>query len=62
MKLLFEILVSVVLHPIAMVLMWINLAGRSDISVTKKIIWVIISILWGVGPILYVLVGDGKLW
>ena len=62
MKLLFEILVSVVLHPIAMILMWINLAGRSDISVAKKIIWVIISILWGVGPILYVLVGDGKLW
>lgn len=62
MKLLFEILVSVVLHPIAMVLMWINLAGRSDISVAKKIIWVIVSILWGVGPILYVLVGDGKLW
>ena len=62
MKLLFEILVSVVLHPIAMVLMWINLAGRSDISVAKKVIWVIVSILWGVGPILYVLVGDGKLW
>jgi hypothetical protein len=62
MKLLFEILVSVVLHPIAMVLMWINLAGRSDMSVGKKIIWVIVSILWGVGPILYVLVGDGKLW
>ena len=62
MKLLFEILVSVVLHPIAMILMWINLAGRSDIGVGKKIIWVIISVLWGVGPILYVLVGDGKLW
>jgi hypothetical protein len=62
MKLLFEILVSVVLHPLAMILMWINLAGRSDMSVGKKIIWVIISILWGVGPILYVLVGDGKLW
>jgi hypothetical protein len=62
MKLLFEILVSVVLHPIAMILMWINLAGRSDMSAGKKIIWVIISILWGVGPILYVLVGDGKLW
>jgi hypothetical protein len=51
-----------VLHPIAMVLMWINLAGRSDMSVGKKIIWVIVSIRGGVGPILYVLVGDGKLW
>jgi hypothetical protein len=56
MKLLFEILVSVVLHPIAMVLMWINLAGRSDMSVGKKIIWVIVSILWGVGPILRAIV------
>lgn len=62
MKLLFEILVSVVLHPIAMILMWINLAGRSDMNAGKKIIWVIVSILWGVGPILYVLLGDGKLW
>jgi hypothetical protein len=62
MKLLLEILVSVVLHPIAMILMWINLAARSDISVGRKLIWVVISLLWGVGPILYVLVGDGKLW
>ena len=62
MKLLLEILVSVVLHPIAMVLMWINLAGRSDMSLSKKLIWIIVSLLWGFGPILYVLVGDGKLW
>ena len=62
MKLLLEILVSVVLHPIAMILMWINLAARSDISVGRKLIWVVISLLWGIGPILYVLVGDGQLW
>ncbi len=62
MKLLLEILVSVVLHPLAMVLMWVNLAGRSDIRFSRKLLWVVISLLWGFGPILYVLVGDGTLW
>ena len=62
MKLLFEILLSVILHPIAMILMWINLASRSDMSTPKKIIWFIVSILWGLGPILYILVAEGTLW
>ena len=62
MKLLLEILISLILHPIAMILMWINLAQRSDMTLTKKLIWIVVSLLWGFGPILYVLVGDGKLW
>ncbi len=62
MKLLFEILLSIILHPIAMILMWINLAGRSDMSGGKKVIWFIVSIVWGLGPILYILVADGSLW
>ena len=62
MKLLFEILLSIILHPIAMVLMWINLAGRSDMAGSTKIIWFIVSIIWGLGPILYILVADGTLW
>ncbi len=62
MKLLFEILLSVILHPIAMILMWINLASRGDMSTPKKIIWFIVSILWGLGPILYILVAEGTLW
>jgi hypothetical protein len=62
MKLLLEILLSIFLHPVAMVLMWINLAGRSDMSGTIKVIWFIVSIIWGLGPILYCLVADGGLW
>ncbi|HEY7065088.1 MAG TPA: hypothetical protein VII06_26670 [Chloroflexota bacterium] len=62
MKLLFEVLVSVVLHPLAVVLLWINLAGRSDLSTPKKLIWAIVGLVWGLGPILYILVGDGQLW
>jgi hypothetical protein len=61
-KLLFEILLSIFLHPIAMVLMWINLAARGDMSTPKKIIWFLVSILWGLGPILYILVAEGGLW
>ncbi|MBV8154842.1 MAG: hypothetical protein JO029_12005 [Candidatus Eremiobacteraeota bacterium] len=62
MKLLLEILLSILLHPIAMILMWINLIARGDMSTLKKIVWFIVSIIWGLGPILYVLVAEGDLW
>jgi hypothetical protein len=62
MKLLLEVLVSIILHPVAVVLMWINLAGRSDLSTTKKLIWAVVGIVWGLGPILYLVVADGQLW
>jgi hypothetical protein len=62
MKLVLEIVLSIILHPIAMILMWINLAARGDMSSGKKIIWFIVSIVWGLGPILYILVADGSLW
>ena len=62
MKLLLEILLSVFLHPIAMILMWINLIARGDMSTLKKAVWFVVSILWGLGPILYVLVAEGSLW
>ena len=62
MKLLFEILLSIVLHPIAMILMWINLIARGDLSTFQKVVWFIVSIVWGLGPILYILVAEGSLW
>ncbi|HET9028813.1 MAG TPA: hypothetical protein VFN49_01440 [Candidatus Aquilonibacter sp.] len=61
-KLLLEILLSIFLHPIAMVLMWINVLGRTDMSGLKKAVWFAVSLLWGLGPIVYVLVADGGLW
>ncbi len=62
MKGLLEALVSIVLHPIAMVLAWINIAGRSDLGTGQKIIWGVVSIIWGIGPLLYILLGGGALW
>lgn len=62
MKLFLEILLAIFLHPIAAVLMWINLFGRTDINDVQKLIWAITGILWGIGPILYFLVGGGELW
>jgi hypothetical protein len=61
-KIFLEILLSIVLHPIAAILMWINLLGRDDLGGVQKAIWAITGILWGVGPILYFLVGGGELW
>lgn len=61
-KLILEILVSAILHPIAVVLMWLNLAGRTDLNGTQKIIWAIFGVFWGIGPILYILLAEGALW
>jgi hypothetical protein len=62
MKLLLEIVLSIILHPIAAVLMWINLISRSDLNGFQKIVWAITGIIWGIGPILYFTVGGGELW
>lgn len=62
MKLLFEILIAIFLHPIAFVLAVINIVGRTELSGVQKVIWIIVSFFWGIGPILYVLVGGGRLW
>jgi hypothetical protein len=62
-KLLIEIVISIVLHPLAVVLAWINILGRSDLSTGAKVGWfIIVTFAWGIGPILYVLAGDGTLW
>lgn len=62
MKILIEVLLSIFLHPIAMILMWLNIASRSDLSKDRKIIWFVVSIVWGLGPILYLLIDDGRFW
>ena len=62
MKLVFEILLAIFLHPIAFVLCLVNIAGRADLTTGKKVVWVLVTLIWGIGPILYVLVGDGGFW
>jgi Phospholipase_D-nuclease N-terminal len=57
-----EIAVAIVLHPIAVVLCWINIAGRTDLSTTQKILWAAISFVPFIGPIVYILFGGGSLW
>jgi len=62
MKLLLEIVISAVLHPLAYLLALINILGRNDLNAGQKLIWAIICIVWGVGPIVYILIGGGELW
>ena len=62
MKLLIEILLAIFLHPIAFVLCLINILGRSDLTALQKLVWALVTFVWGVGPILYVLVGGGEMW
>ncbi|MGI8824808.1 MAG: PLDc N-terminal domain-containing protein [Chloroflexota bacterium] len=62
MKLILEVVISLVLHPVAMVLAWIDILRRRDLSLFRKAIWVVVCLIWGIGPLLYIAVGDGKLW
>ena len=59
MKMLLELLVCFI-HPVAVILMWVNLAGRSDLTGLEKVVWGIFGLIPFV-PFLYVLVG-GDLW
>jgi hypothetical protein len=61
-KLLLEFLLAVFLHPIAFVLCLLNILGRSDLTGLQKLVWILVALLWGIGPILYVLVGGGRMW
>lgn len=55
MKILIELLLCI-LHPVAVILMWINLASRRDLSGFSKLVWAIFGLIPLV-PFLYVLTG-----
>jgi len=59
MKKLLELIVCFI-HPVAVVLMWLNLAARRDLGAGAKLAWAIFGIVPLV-PFLYVLTG-GDLW
>jgi hypothetical protein len=59
MKKLIELLVCF-LHPIAVVLIWLDLLTRRDIGSMAKLAWAVFSLVPLV-PFLYVLTG-GELW
>jgi hypothetical protein len=62
MKLLLEIVISALLHPLAYLLALVNILGRRDLNGGQKLVWAIICIVWGIGPIVYILIGGGELW
>ena len=59
MKKLLELIVCFI-HPLAVVLMWVDLASRGDMSGGRKLVWGVLGLIPLV-PFLYVLVG-GDLW
>ena len=59
MKKILELLVCF-LHPVAVILLWINLATRRDIGFGAKLAWALFGLIPFV-PFLYVLTG-GDLW
>jgi hypothetical protein len=62
MKLLLEFLLAFFLHPIAFVLCLVNILGRGDLTALQKAVWIVVTLVWGIGPFLYVLLGGGRMW
>lgn len=63
LKLLIEVVLSLVLHPLAMILTWISILRRPDLSALQKLLWgIVTTFAWGIGPIFYILFGNGALW
>jgi hypothetical protein len=56
MKKLLELILCL-LHPIAVILIWIRLIGRSDLGLLGRIAWAVAAIVPFV-PFLYVLTGN----
>ena len=59
MKKVLELIVCII-HPLAVILMWIDLASRRNIGGGAKVAWALFSLIPLV-PFLYVLTG-GDLW
>jgi hypothetical protein len=59
-KKIIEVIICILLHPIAVILIWIDLATRSQTSGLAKLIWAIAAII-PIVPIIYVLT-SGDLW
>lgn len=62
MKFILEVLLAIFLHPVAWVLCVINIVNRTDMGGVSKFLWIVITFFWGIGPILYILLGGGKFW
>jgi hypothetical protein len=61
-KFVVEVLMAIFLHPLAYILCIINIVNRTDMSGLSKVMWIIITFFWGIGPILYIILGGGKFW
>lgn len=62
LKLIVEILMAIFLHPLAYILCIINIVTREDLSGAWKVLWILITFFWGIGPIIYILFGGGSFW
>ncbi|HVH62663.1 MAG TPA: PLDc N-terminal domain-containing protein [Candidatus Dormibacteraeota bacterium] len=62
LKVIVEILMAIFPHPVAFVLCVINIVNRQDLSGVAKVLWIVITFFWGIGPILYILLGGGNFW
>ncbi len=57
-----EVIISLILHPLAVLRLWIRLAERTDLTPLQKAVWAVVGLLCDVDPLPDLLVRDGHLW
>ncbi len=61
-KLPLEVAASMLLPPIATILAWLNIVRRRDLSGPLRGFWVVTCLVPALGPLLYLGIGQGRLW
>lgn len=58
----FEVAVAILIPPLATVLVWRDIVRRRDLSGPVRGWWIVMSMIPGLGPLMYLGISGGQLW
>jgi hypothetical protein len=58
----FEVALTIIVPPAAMVLAWRDIVRRPDLPGPLRGWWAVVCTVPGIGPLLYLGIGGGRLW
>jgi hypothetical protein len=58
----FEVAISIVLPPLAMILAWLDIVRRPDLPGPLRGYWAVLCLIPVLGPLLYLGIGGGRLF
>jgi hypothetical protein len=58
----FEVAVAIIIPPLGMVLAWLDIVRRPDLPGPLRGYWAVICLIPTLGPLLYLGIGNGRLF